>query len=170
MNKTQPSPPCFLPVEEKINRVCMRLPCADRQHVVLTQLFKHIHGRLHERMNVVLREHNVNPVSFTALTMLYSAPDTVLNPSDLADSTGESRANVTRICDELVARGLLSREPNAEDRRRIDLRLAPDGSALVEALLPTLQSRVHSTYNVLNTKEKEQLERLMKKVLGALDQ
>ncbi|WP_187360045.1 MarR family transcriptional regulator [Chitinolyticbacter meiyuanensis] len=164
-----PTPRCFIPVEEKIGRVCARLPGANPQHVTLSQLFKHIQGRLHERMHAVLREHNLNPVSFVALTMLYSAPDTVLNPSELADATGESRANVTRICDELVSRGLLSREPNAEDRRRIDLRMAEAGGELVQMLLPQLQLRVHSAYNVLSQDEKLQLEALLKKVLGALE-
>ncbi|WP_255988316.1 MarR family transcriptional regulator [Chitinolyticbacter albus] len=164
-----PTPRCFIPVEEKIGRVCARLPGSNAQHVMLSQLFKHIQGRLHERMHAVLREHNVNPVSFVALTMLYSAPDSLLNPSELAEASGESRANVTRICDELVLRGMLSREPNSDDRRRIDLRLAPAGAELVQMLLPQLQLRVHAAYNVLSADEKQQLEGLLKKVLGALE-
>ncbi|XZG68880.1 MarR family transcriptional regulator [Chitinibacteraceae bacterium HSL-7] len=169
MNQMPPTPRCFVAVEEKISQVCIRLPGANKQHVTLSQLFKHIHGRLHERMHTVLREHSLNPVSFIALTMLYSAPDSVINPSELAEASGESRANVTRICDELVARGLLTRRTNLDDRRRVDLHLAPAGGELVEMLLPQLQLRVHSAYNVLNAEEKTQLEALLKKVLGALE-
>ncbi|UXY16033.1 MarR family transcriptional regulator [Chitiniphilus purpureus] len=168
MNQDAHTPDCFRSVEHKIGLACDRLPGCSRQHALLSQLLRHVQGRLHDRMHEVLREHGLNPVSFSALTMLYSAPDSVLNPSDLAQATSESRANVTRICDELVARGLLLRAHNDEDRRRIDLRLACDGAHLVESLLPVLQARVHSVYDVLQPHEKDQLETLLKRVLGAL--
>ncbi len=130
-------------------------------------LLQHIAGGLNSRMNEVLREYNLNRISFLALVMLVSSGGKPLNPSDLAEATGESRANVTRICDELVAKSLLRREPNPEDRRRIDLYLAPQGEELVQRTLPKIQNHAFSPFNDLTAEERDLLEAILKKLLGA---
>ncbi|WP_159673703.1 MarR family transcriptional regulator [Andreprevotia sp. IGB-42] len=165
MNQKDTIPASFRAVEDKINLVCRRIPENSVQNVVLIHLVKHLQAALHSRMSDVLREHELNPVSFTALMMLFSKPNEALNPSELAEASGESRANVTRICDELVAKGLLERAPNPDDRRRVDLRLAAAGDDEVMKLLPVLRQRVHNVFNVLEQDEKDQLERLLKRVL-----
>jgi long-chain acyl-CoA synthetase len=47
--------------------------------------------------------------------------------SVLADKLAVSRPSVTGVIDGLVARGLVRRDPDATDRRRIDLGLTDDG-------------------------------------------
>ncbi|SMC27527.1 MarR family transcriptional regulator, negative regulator of the multidrug operon emrRAB [Andreprevotia lacus DSM 23236] len=173
MNKHYITPASFKSTEDKIDQVCQRMqdPEADatRQNVLLTHLIKHVYAGLHARMTDALREHDLNPVSFTALMMLFSQCHSTLNPSQLAEATGESRANVTRICDELVAKGLLERAPNPDDRRRVDLRLASGGDDNVRQLLPILRNRVHMVFNTLNEAERDTLESLLKRVLSELE-
>ncbi|GAB7127995.1 MarR family winged helix-turn-helix transcriptional regulator [Amantichitinum ursilacus] len=159
--------PTFADIENRIERVCARVPGSDRQPVLLKMLLQHIAGGLNSRMNEVLREYNLNRISFLALVMLVSSGGKPLNPSDLAEATGESRANVTRICDELVAKSLLRREPNPEDRRRIDLYLAPQGEELVQRTLPKIQNHAFSPFNDLTAEERDLLEAILKKLLGA---
>ncbi|BCL76993.1 hypothetical protein JHS3_27290 [Jeongeupia sp. HS-3] len=172
MNNKISTPLCFVPVEEKIDRVCLRAQSPNlqetRQNVVLSHLIRHIQLAQATQSNAFLREYELNAVSFTALMMLFSSPETALNPSELADATGESRANVTRICDELVAKQLLTRAPNGEDRRRVDLRLAPEGDELVQRFLPQMRDRVHNVFNVLSKDERNTLESLLKRVLTEL--
>ncbi|MBM3115749.1 MarR family transcriptional regulator [Jeongeupia naejangsanensis] len=172
MNTKAGTPISFAPVEQKIDRVCARVTAPDvpqtRQHVVLSHLIRHIQTAQAARSNAFLREYELNAVSFTALMMLFSSPECALNPSELADATGESRANVTRICDELVSKQLLTRTPNAEDRRRVDLRLALEGDELVQRFLPQMRDRVHNVFNVLSQDERDTLENLLKRVLTEL--
>ncbi|MDR3429502.1 MULTISPECIES: MarR family transcriptional regulator [Silvimonas] len=160
--------PSFVDIEQRIERVCSRVPGSDRQGVLLKMLLQHVAGGLNARMNQVLREYSLNRISFLALVMLVSSQGKPLNPSDLADSTGESRANVTRICDELVAKELLTREPNPEDRRRIDLYLAPHGEELVKELLPKIQNYAFAPFEVLTAEERDVLESVLKKLLARL--
>ncbi|AOY01118.1 MarR family winged helix-turn-helix transcriptional regulator [Jeongeupia sp. USM3] len=172
MNSRLATPLCFVPVEDKIDRVCARATAPDarqtRQNVILTHLIRHIQMAQAAQSNAFLREYELNAVSFTALMMLFSSPECALNPSELADATGESRANVTRICDELVAKKLLTRSPNGEDRRRVDLRLAPEGDELVQRFLPQMRDRVHNVFNVLSDDERDTLENLLKRILTEL--
>lgn len=159
--------PTFSDIENRIDRVCTRVPGSDRQGVLLKMLLQHIAGGLNARMNEVLREYNLNRISFLALVMLVSSGGKPLNPSDLAEATGESRANVTRICDELVAKGLLRREPNPEDRRRIDLYLAQHGEELVHRALPKIQNYAFAPFSELSVEERDLLESMLKKLLAA---
>ncbi|MBB5192384.1 MarR family transcriptional repressor of emrRAB [Silvimonas terrae] len=158
--------PSFSDIENRIDRVCARVPGSNRQAVLLKMLLQHVAGGFNSRMNQVLREYGLNRISFLALIMLVSSQGKPLNPSDLAEATGESRANVTRICDELVAKELLSREPNPEDRRRIDLYLAPHGDELVKELLPKIQDYAFVAFQVLSGDECDQLETILKKLLA----
>ncbi|GGP23706.1 MarR family transcriptional regulator [Silvimonas iriomotensis] len=158
--------PSFADIENRIDRVCSRVPGSNRQAVLLKMLLQHVAGGFNSRMNQVLREYGLNRISFLALIMLVSSQGKPLNPSDLAEATGESRANVTRICDELVAKELLSREPNPEDRRRIDLYLAPHGDELVKELLPKIQDYAFVAFKVLSDDERDQLEVILKKLLA----
>ncbi|GGP25506.1 MarR family transcriptional regulator [Silvimonas amylolytica] len=158
--------PSFADIENRIDRVCSRVPGSNRQAVLLKMLLQHVAGGFNSRMNQVLREYGLNRISFLALIMLVSSQGKPLNPSDLAEATGESRANVTRICDELVAKELLSREPNPEDRRRIDLYLAPHGDELVKELLPKIQDYAFVAFQVLSEGERDQLESILKKLLA----
>jgi long-chain acyl-CoA synthetase len=52
--------------------------------------------------------------------------------SVLADKLAVSRPSVTGVIDGLVARGLVRREPDASDRRRIDVGLTDEGRHLLE--------------------------------------
>jgi DNA-binding MarR family transcriptional regulator len=52
---------------------------------------------------------------------------------DLADALGVTPSTATRMCDRLVARGLVSRTRANLDRRELDLSLTAEGKRIVEA-------------------------------------
>ncbi len=164
-------------IEARIERVFNRLPqtgtytsCTHKQNVMIKLLVKHVHQALTHDMNLVLKEHELNHVSFTALMMLYSSERESFNPSDLSEATSESRANVTRICDELVTKGLLMRAPSDVDRRRIDLKLAPEGVATIEKILPSYGLRLGRILDRFQDEELQQLESLLSRLLEGLTQ
>lgn len=171
MNKeTIPGPRCFQEAEERIVRVYERLPSVGQQNTVLLHLIKHLWKWLAEIMSDELRESGLNPVSFVTMLMLYSAPEATVNPSELSQCTGETRTNMTRICNELEQLQLICRTPSATDRRRIDLMLTEQGVALMETLLPKLRTRTFPMFSVLSDTEKDVLEGLLKKLLSAFEQ
>jgi MarR family transcriptional repressor of emrRAB len=166
-----PAPHCpsFALIESQIDRVKARLADAPVQDIVLVRLIKAMSARLGYHLSRKVRPHGINEVGFRTLTMLYAQLDTGINPSDLSDASGETRTNMTRICDELVRKGLVRRRPSTEDRRRIVLALTKKGVTLIEKVLPQVWTGVSETTAVMSQTEKDTLERLLKKLLFAFE-
>ncbi|MCW3480238.1 MarR family transcriptional regulator [Neisseriaceae bacterium JH1-16] len=160
----------FEEAEERIARVFQRLPGDGQQNTALIHLIKHLWKWLAESANDELGDSGLNVVSFSALIMLYSAPESAVNPSELSQCTGETRTNMTRICNELEQLGLICRTPSPTDRRRVDLALSDKGAAVMDELLPKLRARSGVAFDVLSREEKDTLEGLLKKLVLAFEQ
>jgi MarR family transcriptional repressor of emrRAB len=85
-----------------------------------------------------IRPFGLAEAEFRVLTTLFSQPDGVAHPSDLCSRAAQSPANMSRICDALVSRGLITRVLSAHDRRRMVLRITEQGEDLVRRLLPVM--------------------------------
>jgi MarR family transcriptional regulator, negative regulator of the multidrug operon emrRAB len=165
---TRPVQP-FSEVEEGICRLIKRLPELPKQEVILTRLYLHVAKALRDVANQVLRPFELNYVSFSTLMMLFGSCDNAINPSKLCDVTGESRTNMTRIVDDLVARGYIKRHPSTDDRRRVVLTLTAKGEDLVRKILPPLWEEQIKIYRRFGADEKKTLEALLKKQLTAIE-
>ena len=55
-------------------------------------------------------------------------------PSELAAELGVAPSSVTRLCDRLEAKGLVSRRPDDANRRQVVLTITPAGRAAVDAV------------------------------------
>ena len=166
-----PSAPCpsFALIESQIDRVKARLADAPVQDIVLVRLLKSLSAQLNHHLSQKVRPHGINEVAFRTLTMLYAQLDTGINPSDLSDASGETRTNMTRICDELVRKGLVRRRASTDDRRRIVLELTKKGVTLIEKILPQVWTGVGHVTTALTAAEKVSLERMLKKLLFAFE-
>jgi MarR family transcriptional repressor of emrRAB len=164
-----PACPSFALIESQIDRVAARMRNAPVQNIVLVRLVKTLSAQFGHHLGQKVRPHGINEVGFRTLTMLYAQLETGINPSDLSDASGETRTNMTRICDELVRKGLVRRRASKEDRRRIVLELTKKGVALIEKLLPQVWTGVGHVTSALSASEKNTLERLLKKLLVAFE-
>ena len=167
----QPLPACpsFAIIESSIGRVAKRLRGAPVQDLVLMRLIKHLSAQFSANLGRMVRPAGLNEVSFRTLMMLYANAENGMHASMLSDATGETRTNMTRICDELARKGLLQRHPGVEDRRRVVLELTPKGQTLIERLLPKVWSQLERGMQALDSGEKRDLERLLKKLLATFE-
>lgn len=140
------------------------------QQLVIPHQVNRLWKWLLEGMHEELHGTGLTPVSYFTLQMLYSEQDGSMAPSHLADSTGESRTNTTRICNELEALKLIQRTRSTIDRRSVDLRLTAHGIEQMEILLPLLRERADRAFAPLSETEKAQLERLLKTILTHREQ
>jgi MarR family transcriptional repressor of emrRAB len=122
-----------------------------------------------EHLNRILLPFGLSHVGYFAMMMLSATPNNLANPSDLCGLTGETRANMTRICDELVAKGWLHRVASTEDRRRVDLSLTDAGVELLHEVVPVLRGRVKTILSDFDETEKAMLERLLTKLNNAIE-
>lgn len=122
------------------------------------------HGSMMDLLNRHLAPFGVSNVCYFTMVMLHSTPHNLANPSDLCRATGETRGNMTRICDELVEKGLIQRITNSDDRRRVDLSLTDEGIALLRQIVPKVRKEISGVYKAFTEEEKGTLVGLLTKL------
>ncbi len=169
MNATDKIADSFSDAEARIARTRRRLPKFSVQHTTLARLSRHINKLSQERANLALRPFALNMVSYNTLMMLYGTEGHRLSPSQLADASGEKRTNITRICDELCAKGLVERVAGVDDRRSVVVSLSSSGLALIEQLQPVMTQLLGDLYGDFTIAELQELQRLLRKQVARLD-
>ncbi len=164
-----PACPSFAIIESSIGRVATRLRGAPVQDIVLLRLIKHLSAQFGAHLSHMVRPVGLNEVGFRTLMMLYADAAVGMHPSQLSEASGETRTNMTRICDDLARKGILRRRASVEDRRRVVVQLTRKGETLIERLLPKIWSELDFGMRALSAKEKRELERLLKKLATALE-
>ena len=159
----------FSEVEHRIEVTRQRLPGYPLDHARLARLITHIQKLQTELCNAVLKPFELNYVTYTALMMMYGSDDQTSTPSELSSATGEKPTNVTRICDELLHKGLIERYPSIADRRRVVLRLTAQGERLVEQYQPKIWEALDRLYGGLSKAELQQVTSLLRRPLVGLD-
>lgn len=159
----------FSAVERRIATTRKRLRGYPHERVTVARLVTHLQKRQHELCNVVLKRHDLNYVTYTALMMMYGSADQSCSASELSQATGEKPANVTRICDELLHKGLIERYPSADDRRRVMLRLTRRGERLVEQFQPEIWPVLDRIFGGFDASELRALTQLLRRTLARID-
>lgn len=160
----------FSPTEQRLAVTCQRHPAFPREPAVLVRLIKHIHKRVHDDANAVLRPSGINHPEYNLLMMLYGTQGYTLHPSQLAEAAGEKAANITRLTNGLCERGLIARTASDDDRRMVALSLTKAGLKMIEGFMPDICALLARQAGALQPREAAQLERLLKKFLDHLDQ
>jgi len=159
----------FREVEQRVALTRKRLRGYPHEQVLLARLVTHVQKRQTDLCNAALKAHELNMVTYTALMMLYGAPEQTLTPSELSQATGEKPTNVTRVCDELLARGLIERSAGTADRRKVVLRLSPAGEALVGQIQPGIWQTLQQLYGGFDSEQTRTLTTLLRQVLAGTD-
>lgn len=159
----------YTETRQRVEQSHQRVTGESLGSVQVTLLIKHIAWRAQELLNEVVSEFGLNGPGYICMVMINSLPDRVANPSELCDWTGETRANMTRITDELVEKGWLRRVPNLEDRRRVDLSLTEQGLALIEQVMPRARQNNRDVFSVFSEEELALLEKLLLRLSQRLD-
>ncbi|MFC5743489.1 MarR family winged helix-turn-helix transcriptional regulator [Dyella tabacisoli] len=161
---------CIDMMDEGIGRVKAVVPELPAADVVLTRLLLMVSGCLQEEVERKLKPYKLNDSDFRTLVILFSRADGSSTPGELCDFTAQGATNMTRITNALVKRGLITRGTSAEDRRRVVIRITPDGRRFVRKMLPPMFPRVSAAYIGFSDADKRNLDRLLRKVAVNLDQ
>jgi MarR family transcriptional regulator, negative regulator of the multidrug operon emrRAB len=132
------TPSQFELMEENLRNLGARVPYLPASGILLCRLLVHVAREMSAMLEQQIRPFGLTEPEFRVLTTLFSQPDGVAHPSDLCVRASQSPANMSRISDALVSRGLITRDLSVQDRRRMVLRITAEGERLVRRLLPTL--------------------------------
>lgn len=113
-------------------------------------------------INAHLQNYDLTISQFGVLEALFHLGP--MQPGQLAVKILKSSGNLTLVIDNLVKRGLVTRQRREDDRRCIDIQLTAAGQALIEAIFPGHAAGVAQTMGVLTSDEQMQLSVLCRKL------
>jgi len=167
MNST---PSQFELMEENLQSLKERMPDLPVSGILLCRLLLHIGREMAAGFEQQIRPFGLAEAEFRVLTTLFSQPDGAAHPSDLCVRASQSPANMSRISDALVDRGLITRVSSVQDRRRMVLRITEEGEKFVQELLPKLHVPLRRMLQDFPESEQRQMAAQLKRLGAALDQ
>ena len=114
---------------------------------------KQVRGQLRERFDTTLPR-------FDLMAQLERAPDG-LKMNELSRRMMVTGGNVTGITDQLVAEGLVRREPIPDDRRAYAVQLTPKGKRMFDAMAAEHERWVEELMSGLTRSERDRLYTLL---------
>jgi MarR family transcriptional repressor of emrRAB len=117
----------------------------------------------------VFRAIGLGESSFHVLCLLMASERGEASPSELSELVGTSRANMTRILDELEADKLITRRPEEKDGRRFLIQVTSAGRMVANSAVPKLVEPLERAFSDLTSEEFAQLEMLLRKVIVSFD-
>lgn len=159
----------FAATNKRLQTIDTRLPGFPLEAMRLIRMTYHLQKALRDKTNVALKPFDLTDPAYMVLAVLYGSPGETSNASDLSEACHEKPANLTRVCDELKARGLICRGEKAGDRRAVMISLTDTGRGLIEKALPQVAGTVASVYTSLDKKEMAQFAALYDRVLSVVN-
>lgn len=147
----------FAHVERLLQRLEVRVPGYPRDLAVLARLAAHIEKKMIGVSNARLKPYGVTYTMYQVLVICLGSDAAALTPRELADATGERPTNITHLCTELEARGLVSRSRGEQDRRQILIALTEAGRRLLVQLQPLMWEVWRERYRGIAVDERRQL-------------
>lgn len=129
----------------------------------------HIQKRMKDLSNAALRKYDLVDASYMVLAVLYGSEDETSTASTLGEACMEKPANLTRVCNDLEAQGLITRGNRPGDRRCVMIKLTDTGRALVEKVLPEVYGTTTRAYDGYSPVELKLLEDLLRRQLNNLE-
>jgi DNA-binding MarR family transcriptional regulator len=116
-----------------------------------------------------LAAHSLSQGRFSVLMLLLAKTENCprpRTPAELAELCGVTRATMTGLIDTLERDGLVTREPDPEDRRMMAVKLTGGGHARLHRVLPGHFRRMATLMAGLTEPERKQLVALLLKILA----
>jgi MarR family transcriptional repressor of emrRAB len=151
-------------MEANLQSLAHRMPDVPSSGLLMCRLILHIGREMSAMFEHQIRPFGLVEAEFRVLTTLYSQPEGAAHPSDLCLRASQSPANMSRISDALVSRGLITRVLSVQDRRKMVLRITAQGEAFVRDLLPKLWAPLRNLLKEFPAADQRQLIELLKRV------
>jgi len=156
-------------IEANLQNLKARMPDLPASSILLCRLLLHVGREMAVMFEQQIRPFGLAEAEFRVLTTLFSQPNGVAHPSDLCVRASQSPANMSRISDALVSRGLITRVSSLHDRRRMVLRITEEGETFVRQLLPKLFAPLREMLKDFPETDQLQMTSLLKRLGVELD-
>jgi MarR family transcriptional regulator, organic hydroperoxide resistance regulator len=115
-------------------------------------------------------EATLTPSQFDLLAPLVEADDAPLGLRELARAAGVSAPTATRMIDGLAARGLVTRERAADDRRAVRIALTAEGAEAVDEHRARMLGRRRALFDQLSPAERRAAAKVLARLAAAYEE
>ncbi len=129
-------------------------------------LAKRAHSLMLDVMEPLLEERGFSFLQYVILAWLRDG--IAVNPKDICFQYRHNSGALTRVIDQLSARGFLERVRRDRDRRKVELQLTPAGREAVERLIPLVVEKLNLALADFSSAEVQELTRLLTKLNATL--
>jgi DNA-binding MarR family transcriptional regulator len=130
----------------------------DRVIESMIQIPTVMHRKLHrELFKVVLQKFGMDMAPHHLMIMKELKESGTLYSSEIGDAISIAKPQMTQSIDKLIGMGMVEREPDTKDRRKISIRLTQQGKDTMERLDNIMKSFVRDKLAVLSDDELEKL-------------
>ncbi len=130
-------------------------------------LLRRVYTIVQERLESALASQDFTLMQW--IVLIYLRDGICRTASDIAREFRHDSGALTRVIDQLEARGLLSRRRSLTDRRVVELALTPKGNRTVEELLPVVVGEMNAALAPFSRTEFEQIRSLMQRLVDHLN-
>jgi MarR family transcriptional repressor of emrRAB len=145
------------------------LPDLPMPGTVMVRLLRIAQFGLGNFFEPVFRTLGLTENTFHVLCLLVASRSGSASPGELSEMVGTSRANMTRLLEELTEDGYVVRNIDPRDARRHIISITQAGRAKALDTAPRLAEPIHSAFSDLSHDEFSVLERVLRKLIVSLD-
>jgi len=156
-------------LEASLERLRGRMPDLPKHSVMLSRLLVQLGRSMAAMLEHEIKPFGLSETEFRVLATLFAYSDSGAYPTELCAKTSQSPANMSRISDALVSRGLITRGSSALDRRKMVLRTTETGEALVRRLMPQLYGSLLELFDGFSDDEQLRLVGQLKRLATNVD-
>ena len=120
--------------------------------------------QVNDKLSVLFKVYGISLPQFNVLRILRGQNGTAANLSTIQERMIHKMSNTTRLIDKLIDKGYVNRFVCEKNRRKIELFITDQGLKLLKSLDPTIDDKEKELLKNLNTKEKEELMRILSKI------
>jgi DNA-binding MarR family transcriptional regulator len=117
----------------------------------------------------LFKQADLTPTQYNALRILRGAGAEGASCTEISDRMITRDSDITRLLDRLEARGLISREREAKDRRRIQTHITEQGLKLISELDGPVTEYHRRQLGFLGEKKIANLSKLLEEIRSSLD-
>jgi DNA-binding MarR family transcriptional regulator len=130
-------------------------------------LLKRAHVLMLGQLEAVVAGSDITATQW--IVLMHLREGLAINATDLCSQLRHDSGALTRVIDQLEARGLVQRERSREDRREVQLRLTQTGTETLALLLPAVIEKLNFALREFSRAEAAELTRLLTKLIATLD-
>lgn len=150
--------------EERIRALKQRYPDEDLDAIDITVALGRAATSIERLLAARLKPHDITPVGMQVLISVLLADGGPIDLKTLGEHVRVTKANVSLVLRALEKRGVVTREVEPADGRRIRVRLTRQGKALVRKLVPLVRDTMEEGLAPLSSHDRDELRRITRRI------